>query len=284
VATNAVLTPLAERPERADGIAPAAHPGGRLLEGRRILVTGVLTKHSLAYGAAERMQELGAEVVLTGHGRSRRMTERAATMLPERPEVLELDVLEPEDFESLAAALSDRWDSLDGVFHSIAWMPRDVWRDGFFNASQESLDETLRASVFSFKSLTGALRPLLRRSPQGASLVTLTVMGGRHSRWYAWMGVAKAMLDAVTKQMAVELAPERIRVNGIASGAVRTNAATGIPDFDRLEALFVDKAPLGWDARDTSVLAGPASFLMSDLARSMTGEILHVDGGFHAVL
>jgi meromycolic acid enoyl-[acyl-carrier-protein] reductase len=255
-----------------------------LLAGRRILVTGVLTHHSLAFGVAERLLELGADVILTGHGRARRLTERAAGMLPRRPHVLELDVLEERDFEGLATALSDRWDAVDGVFHAIAWMPPQVWHEGFFDAAQEHLDEGLHASVYSFKSLAGALRPLLARSPSGASLVTMTVMSGRYSRWYAWMGVAKAMLDALTKHLAVELGPERIRVNAIACGPVRTNAASGIPDFDQLEALVLEKAPLDWDSRDHSVVGGPAAFLMSDLARGITGEILHVDGGFHAAL
>lgn len=255
-----------------------------LLDGKRILVTGVLTDRSLAYHAAARMQQLGAEIVLTGHGRARRITQRAATALPEPPDVLELDVLKPEDFDALRDELRERWGYVDGVFHSVAFAPQDVWEGEFVDTSHDSLDTTMRASVYSLQSLAGALLPLLRESPGGASLLTLTVMAGRMSTHYAWMGVVKATLDALMRHLAVELGPQGIRSNAIAAGPMRTNASTGIPGFKELERMVVEKAPLGWDSSDPSAVSGPACFLLSDLARAVSGEILHVDGGFHAAL
>jgi meromycolic acid enoyl-[acyl-carrier-protein] reductase len=284
MATRSALRRPAERPNGAPRPTGEPEAPGRLLEGRRILVTGVLTHHSLAFGAAALMQGLGAEIVLTGHGRARRLTERAARMLPEPPDVLELDVLEPTHFEGLAATLTDRWDAIDGILHSIAWMAPEVWRSDFFEASEERLEESIRTSVYSLKSLAGALHPLLQRSQHGASLVTLTVQLGRYSPWYGWMGVVKATLAALVGHMAVVLGPDGTRVNAIACGPVRTSAATGIPDFDELDRVIQERAPLGWDSRDTAVVAGPAAFLMSDLARLVTGDILHVDGGFHAAV
>jgi meromycolic acid enoyl-[acyl-carrier protein] reductase len=255
-----------------------------LLQGLRIVVTGVLTNRSLAYAAAERMQELGAEIVLTGHGRARRLTERAASALPRAVEVLELDATRPDDYEALSRSLAERWDRVDGIFHSIAFAPPEMWDGPFFEVQHESVDLAMRASVYSLQSLTGALLPLLRRSPGGGSVVTMTVMWGRMSPHYAWMGVVKTALNGLVKHMAVELGPDGIRTNAVACGPVRTNAATGIPGFGELEALYQDRAPLGWDSRDVSVAADPVCFLLSKRARSITGEVVHVDGGYHAAL
>lgn len=264
--------------------APAASPAGRLLSGRRIVVTGVLTNRSLAYGAAERMQELGAEIVLTGHGRARRLTERAARALPRPVEVLELDATQPDDYEALAESLAERWEHVDGVFHSIAFAPPDIWERPFFEVAHEGLDTAMRASVYSLQALTGALLPQLRQSPGGGSVVAMTVMWGRMSPHYAWMGVVKTALNGLVKHMAVELGPDGVRTNAVACGPVRTNAATGIPGFGELESLYRDRAPLGWDSRDVSVASGPVCFLLSEESRAVTGEVVHVDGGYHAAL
>jgi enoyl-[acyl-carrier protein] reductase I len=257
---------------------------GRLLEGRRILVTGVLTNHSLAYYAAERMQQQGAEIVLTGFGRARRLTERAAKGLPEPAEVLELDVGSADDLSAVAGELEQRWEAVDGVLHSIAYGPPDLWDGSFFETGHDSLDTAMRVSVLSLQSLTAALLPQLAHSPGGGSVVTLTVLDGRHSVNYAWMGILKTALNAVVKQIAVEAGPQRVRSNAVALGPMRTNAASGIPGFKHLEQQYTERAPLGWDTRDLSIGAGPACFLLSEQARGITGEVLVVDGGYHALL
>lgn len=264
---------------------PTAGSAGRgLLAGRRILVTGVLTDRSLAYRAAERMQQMGAEIVLTGFGRGRRITERAAQYLPEPPDVLELDVLKPEDFGTLAADLTDRWGRVDGILHSIAFAPPEVFDAPFFEVPHESLDVSMRASVYSLKDLAGALLPLLEQSPGGASLLALTVMERALVHSYAWMAVTKAALNSLVKQMAVQLAPSRVRVNLLACGPVKTNAGSVIPGLDQLAEDFRERAPLGWDDHDFGIVAGPAGFMLSELSCRVTGEMLHVDGGRHVVL
>jgi enoyl-[acyl-carrier protein] reductase I len=230
------------------------------------------------------MQLQGAEIVLTGFGRARRLTERAARALPQPPDVLELDVNSAGDLAALAADLDQRWDALDGVLHSIAYAPADIWEGSFFGTSHDSLDTAIRTSVYSLQSMTGALLPQLARSPGGASVVTLTVTSGRHSLHYSWMGIMKTALNALVKQIAVEAGPQQVRSNAIALGPMRTNASSGIPGFSNLEDQYRDRAPLGWDTRDLSIAAGPACFLLSEQSRGITGEVLVVDGGYHALL
>ena len=253
-----------------------------LLEGKRLLITGVLTRGSIAYTVAERAQQQGAEVVLTGFGRTRRMTERAAAKLPEAAPILELDVNSPSDLAALTAELGP----VDGALHAIAFAPGDSLGGNFMSAPPESAELAFRTSAYSFKALAEALLPLLTASSGSApagSLVALDFDASVAWPVYDWMGVAKAALESVSRYLARDLGASRVRVNLVSAGPVETPAAGGIPGFDRLAGLWGAQAPLGWDTRDPGPVADAVCFLFSDLARGITGEILHVDGGVHAM-
>jgi meromycolic acid enoyl-[acyl-carrier protein] reductase len=251
-----------------------------MLAGKRLLITGVLTKGSIAYTVAERAQQEGAQIVLTGFGRTRRMTERAATRLPDPPDVLELDVNNPADFEALTSDLRSRWGSVDGALHAIAFAPADALGGNFMTAPPESAEVAFRTSAYSFKALAEALIPLM---DDGGSLVGMDFDAGVAWPIYDWMGVAKAALESVSRYLARDLGEQSVRVNLVSAGPVDTPAAQGIPGFDTLAGLWGKQAPLNWDTSDPSPVADAVLFLLSDLARGVTGEILHVDGGFHAM-
>jgi enoyl-[acyl-carrier protein] reductase I len=248
-----------------------------LLEGKRLLVTGVLTRGSIAYAVAERAQQEGAEVVLTGFGRTRRMTERAAARLPTPPEVRELDVNSPDDLEALASDLGE----IDGALHAIAFAPGDALGGNFLSAPPESAEVAFRTSAYSFKALAAALAPLM--GDKGGSFVGMDFDASVAWPVYDWMGVSKAALESVSRYLARDLGASGIRVNLVSAGPIETPAAEGIPGFDRLAALWGKQAPLGWDTGDPAPVADAVCFLLSDWARGISGEILHVDGGFHAM-
>jgi enoyl ACP reductase len=252
-----------------------------VLAGKRLLITGVLTKGSIAYAVAERAQRSGAEIVLTGFGRTRRMTERAAKRLPEPPDVLELDVNAPGDFEALVAELESRWGGIDGALHAIAYAPGDALGGRFLSAPPESAEQAFRTSAYSYKALAEALAPLMREG--GGSLVGMDFDASVAWPVYDWMGVAKAALESVSRYLARDLGPEGVRVNLVSAGPVETPAAGGIPGFDELAGLWRGQAPLGWDTSDPTPVADTVCFLLSDWSRGITGEIVHVDGGFHAM-
>jgi enoyl ACP reductase len=248
-----------------------------LLDGKRLLITGVLTKGSIAYSVAERAQEEGAEIVLTGFGRTKRMTERAAARLPTPPDVLELDVNSPDDLSALASSL----DRLDGVLHAIAFAPGDALGGNFMTAPPESAELAFRTSAYSFKALAEALAPLM--GDEGGSFVAMDFDASVAWPVYDWMGVAKAALESVSRYLARDLGPSGIRVNLVSAGPIETPAAGGIPGFDGLASMWGKQAPLGWDTKDPAAVADTVLFLLSDLSRRITGEIVHVDGGFHAM-
>jgi meromycolic acid enoyl-[acyl-carrier-protein] reductase len=251
-----------------------------LLAGKRLLITGVITKDSMAFHVAQRAQAEGAEILLTSFGRVRRMTERAAQRLETPVDVLELDVNKPEDLEALAAELDSRWGRVDGVLHAIAFAPEDALGGNFMTAPAESAAIAFQTSAFSLKALAAALAPLM---PEGSSIVGLDFDASVAWPIYDWMGVAKAALESVSRYLARDLGAQGIRVNLISAGPLGTVAARGIPGFEKLASLWQEQAPLGWDIEDPSVVAGPISFLLSDLSRGISGEIVHVDGGFHAI-
>jgi len=255
-----------------------------MLEGKRLLITGVATKNSIAFSAAEQAQQLGAEIVLTTFGRMRRMTERAAQGLPEEPDVLELDVNEPEDFERLTEDLEQRWGGIDGALHAIAFAPEDAIGGQFLSTPPDSATSAFATSAFSLKALGEALLPLFEAGDSpGGSLVALDFDASVAWPVYDWMGVSKAALESVGRYLARDLGPRGVRVNLVSAGPVSTPAAGGIPGFELLAGEWGRRAPLGWDTDDAGPVGGAICFLFSDLARGMTGEILHVDGGFHAM-
>ena len=254
-----------------------------MLEGRRLLITGVLTQDSIAYAVAERAQAAGAEVVLTGFGRGLRITERIARRLPSEPPVLELDVNEPAHLEAVAADLDEHWGALDGVLHAIAFAPEDALGGGFLTAPAESAELAFRTSAFSLKALAAVLAPLLERAEPSGAIVGLDFDATVAWPVYDWMGVAKAALESINRYLARDLGSAGVRSNLVSAGPIRTMAARSIPGFGDLADRWEQGAPLGWDPRDPSVVADVCLFLLSPLARAVTGEIVHVDGGYHAL-
>ncbi len=251
-----------------------------ILAGKRLLITGVITKDSIAFHVAERAQREGASVLLTSFGRARRLTERAAQRLSEPVDVLELDVNDPEDLGALTGAIGDRWEGVDGALHAIAFAPQDALGGNFMATPASSAIAAFQTSAFSMKSLAVALEPLMSK---GGSIVGMDFDAAVAWPIYDWMGVAKAALESVSRYLARDLGPKGIRVNLVSAGPLGTVAARGIPGFERLAELWRTQAPLGWDIDDHGPVAGAVCFLLSDHARGITGEILHVDGGFHAV-
>jgi enoyl ACP reductase len=251
-----------------------------ILEGKRLLITGVITKDSIAYHAAEQAQKEGAEVVLSSFGRVRRMTERAAQRLPQPADVLELDVNKTEDLGALTESLRERWGGIDGALHAIAFAPQDALGGKFMTAPAESAGAAFQTSAYSLKALAAALQPLMS---SGSSLVGMDFDASVAWPIYDWMGVAKAALESVSRYLARDLGPEGIRVNLVSAGPLGTVAAQGIPGFEQLADLWRRQAPLGWDMSDPVPVARTICWLLSDYSQGISGEIVHVDGGFHAV-
>jgi enoyl ACP reductase len=251
-----------------------------ILEGKKILITGVVNRHSIAFAIAERAQAQGAEVLLTSFGRVKRMTERSAARLDPQPEVLELDINNDEDVAALQGELKERWGTVDGAVHAIAFAPADAIGGNFMATPRESAKVAFETSAYSYKALAECVAPLMG---DGGALVGLDFDAGVAWPSYDWMGVAKAALESVNRYLARDLGGQGVRVNLISAGPVHTAAASGISGFSDLEALWGDAAPLGWDPHDATQVADAALFLLSDLSRATTGEILHVDGGAHAV-
>lgn len=253
-------------------------------DGRRYLVTGVLTKDSIAFETARVLQEQGAEIVLTGFGRAKRLTDRVAGRLPQPPEVLELDVNNAGDYPPLLAHLDEKWGGvLDGVLHAVAYAPEDALGGNFINTPVESALTAFQTSAFSLKELGRTLRPLLARAEGGGAIVGLDFDATVAWPIYDWMGVAKAALESTARYLARDLGPDGIRVNLVSAGPLKTVAAGGIPGFQTLADAWGRQAPLGWDVTDHTPVAQTIAFLLSDWSRAISGEIVHVDGGFHAM-
>jgi meromycolic acid enoyl-[acyl-carrier-protein] reductase len=251
-----------------------------LLEKKRLLITGVLTDKSIAFEAARVAQEQGAEVILTSFGRAMAVTKRSARRLPDTPDVLEMDVNDVEQIDAVAAEISSRWGSLDGFLHAIAFAPPDAWGGNFMATPWESAAVALQTSAYSLKALAAQTRSLMG---SGGSIVSLDFDATVAWPIYDWMGVSKAALEAVTRYLARDLGGEGIRVNCVSAGPLRTMAAKAIPGFDKLASAWGSRAPLGWDFEDGTPVAKTIAFLLSDWSHGITGEIIHVDGGYHSI-
>ena len=254
-----------------------------LLEGRRLLITGVLTEGSIAFAVAKRAQEEGAEIVLTGFGRGLRITTRIAKRLGDPPpDVLEMDVNEPDQMAAVAADIEERWGALDGILHAIAFAPGDALGNNFLNTPVESAQIAFATSAYSLKSLTVAMLPLLEKG-DSPSIVGLDFDAQVAWPVYDWMGVAKAALESVNRYLARDLGPKGIRSNLVSAGPISSMAAKSIPGFSELAGIWNTMAPLHWDTADAGPTADAIVFLLSNMSRGITGEIVHVDGGFHAM-
>jgi enoyl-[acyl-carrier protein] reductase I len=252
-----------------------------LLEGKKILVTGVLNRQSIAYRCAEIAQREGAEIILTSFGRIMSLTEKTARRMKPVPEVLELDVNNSADLARLTEDLRDRWGRVDGCLHAIAYAPEDALGGNFLHTPWESVQTAFRTSAFSLRELAMSVLPLM--SP-GGSLVTLDFDNRVAWPVYDWMGVSKAALESVVRYLARDLGPRGIRVNMVAAGPVPTLAAKSIPGFKAFEDTWTKRAPLGWDVEGAAEpVARMVAVLLSDWAPATTGEMVHVDGGYHAM-
>jgi len=250
-----------------------------LLDGKRLLVTGVITDASIAFSVAKLAQENGATVVLTGFGRLS-LVERIAKRLPAPVPVIELDVTNADHLASLPDKVREHVDGLDGVVHSIAFGPQSVLGGEFLNAGWDDVSTALQVSTFSYKSLATACLPLMSA---GGSIVGLTFDATKAWPVYDWMGVAKAGLESASRYLALHLGKQGIRSNLVSAGPLRTMAAKSIPGFEQFEEAWAQRAPLGWDLGDQIPAAKAVCALLSDWFPATSGEIVHVDGGYHAL-
>ena len=253
-----------------------------ILDGKKLLVTGVLTRQSIAYAIADVAQQEGAEIVLTSFGRVRNITEMSAKRLKPVPDILELDVNKREDIEAVRETLQQRWGRLDGIVHAIAFAPADALGGNFLDTPWESAMVAFRTSAFSLKELTVGLLPLMR--DQGGAVVTLDFDNSTQA-WpsYDWMGVSKAALESIVRYLARDLGRYGIRVNALGAGPLSTIAAKGVPGFKLVEDSWDKRAPLGWNSKSARAVALTAAAMLSDYLPATTGELVHVDGGYHAM-
>ena len=251
-----------------------------ILDGKRLLITGVLTDASLAFAVAKLAQEEGAEIVLTGAGRGMRLTERTARKLPEEAEVLEFDVPSAEQAAAVRDHLAAKWGQVDGALHAIGFAPEVCLGEDFMAAQWADVSVAVEISAYSLKTVAEVVAPLMTG---GGSIVGLDFDARFAWPAYNWMGVAKAALESASRYLARSLGGDGIRVNLVAAGPIRTLAAKSIPGFAAFEDAWGTRAPLGWDVNDGEPVAKACVALMSDWFPATTGEMIHVDGGYHAI-
>ena len=251
-----------------------------LLEGKKVLVTGVLDRRSIAYSAARLAAEQGAEIALSGFGRAMSLTKRTARRLDPEPPVLELDVNKPEDIEAIAGDLRERWGEVHGIVHAIAFAPEDALGGNFLTTEWPSVATAVQTSAYSLKALSVGLADLMK---PGASVVGLDFDARVAWPAYDWMGVAKAALESTSRYLARDLGARGIRVNLVSAGPLRTLAAKGISGFEEIEGEWGRQSPLGWNTGDPDPVGRAVVSLLSDWWPATTGELIHVDGGYHAM-
>lgn len=251
-----------------------------LLEGKKLLITGVLTDNSLAFGVAQLAQREGAEVALTGFGRGLSLTRRIARKLDTTPEVFELDVTDPEQGDALRRTLAEQWGRVDGALHSVGFAPEVCLGEDFFAPGWDDVSVAVHVSAYSLRTLADVVTPLMT---EGGSLVGLTFDATVSWPAYNWMGVAKAALESLNRYLARELGPKQIRSNLVAAGPMKTIAAKSIPGFAKFEDEWVSRAPLGWDVTNSEAVSKACVALLSDWFPQTTGSIIHVDGGYHTI-
>ena len=252
-----------------------------MLAGKRILVTGVVNSDSIAFEVAARAQLHGAEVVLTAFPRDRELAEATAELLPVEAPVFDLDATDSDQVESLTTQLSEQFDYVDGALHSIAFAPKDALSGSFVDTDTAGLDIAFQTSAVSYAVLARMVNQLHAERP--GSIVGLDFGSGGAWPVYNWMGVCKAALNSVSRYVARDLGPKGIRSNLVAAGPLHTRAAGGIPGFERLLEAWESGSPIPWDPTDASPVADAVCFLLSDMARAITGETINVDGGYHAM-
>ena len=250
-----------------------------LLDGKNVLITGVLTDQSIAFHVAKIAHEQGAKVVLSSFGRTMSLTRRTAGRIADDIPIVELDVTSQENLDNLAEVVGEHVDRLDGVLHSIGFAPESCLGGNFLNTSWDDVAIAMQISAFSLKSLAMACRPLMT---DGGSVVGLDFDATVAWPVYDWMGVAKAALESTSRYLARDLGDAGIRVNLVSAGPIRTMAAKSIPGFEEFETVWTQRAPLGWDLTDPVPTAKACVALLSDWFPATTGEIVHVDGGMHS--
>ena len=250
-----------------------------LLDGKKIVITGVLTDASLAFGVAKLARQEGADIVLTGAGRALKLTQRTARKLGDDIDVFELDVTVPEHGVAVREALAEKWGHVDGVLHAIGFAPEVCLGDDFLAAQWEDVAIAMHISTYSLKALADAFLPLMG---PGGSFVGLDFDNSQAWPAYNWMGVAKSALQSVSRYLAKEVGPRGIRSNLVAAGPIKTMAAKSIPGFSKFEDVWDGRAPLGWDVNNSEPVARSVVAMLSDWFPMTTGEIIHVDGGFHS--
>lgn len=252
------------------------------LQGKKILLTGLLSNRSIAYGIAQACQREGAELAFTyvGERFKDRITEFAKEFGSDL--VYECDVTSDEHIENLFAEIGQTWGRLDGLVHAIAFAPREAIAGDFFDGfSREAFKVAHDVSAYSFPAMVKAAKNLLN---PGSSALTLTYLGANRAiPYYNTMGLAKASLEASVRYMAESLGKDGVRINGISAGPIRTIASSGIKDFNILLNFVEGHAPLRRNVTIEEV-GNVAAFMLSDLASGITGEITYVDGGFNFVM
>ncbi len=251
-----------------------------IMDGKKVLVTGVLTNHSIAFSVADLIQQNGGEVILSSFGRAMSLTERASKKLQTTPAIVELDVTNQEQLANLENELKKHFSQIDGIVHAIGFAPQSALGGNFLNTEWDDVAVALHTSAYSFKSLTMACLNLM---PKGSSVVGLDFDAQVAWPQYDWMGVAKAALESTSRYLARDLGPKGIRVNLVAAGPLNTVAAKHIPGFEKFEAAWSDRSPLTWSISDPVPSAKAVVALLSDWFPATTGEIIHVDGGYHAM-